>query len=279
MPPTSSTTTTPTTPTTGSSPTAPTSPATHGSAPERHLPLTGVANFRDLGGYPVADGRTTRWRTMFRADGLGQLTADDVTILRDLELRTVLDLRTPVELDERGRYPVESHPVRFHHVSLIDRTWDVEQARAEDLPPAEFLHRQYTAMLAESGDRFAAALTLLADRDAVPAVFHCAAGKDRTGLLAMLVLGSLGVDRATIVADYALTAVAMSAILERAADDPDKAARLAEVPRTFFSAEPDGMDRTVADLERDHGSIRDYVRWIGVDDEAVEHLEHLLLEG
>lgn len=245
--------------------------------PTRYVPLDGVANFRDLGGYPTGDGRTTRWRTLFRADGLGRLTDADVATLRPLGLRTVVDLRTPDELDTHGRFPVDDHPVRFHHLSVMDRTWDVDAARVDDLPPAEFLHRQYTTMLGENGDRFASAIALLADADAAPAVFHCTAGKDRTGLLAALVLGAIGVDRDTIVADYALTAMAMDRILSTLAGDPDRAAVLAAVPATFFSAEPAGMGRTLDDIERDHGTVRDYVRWLGVSDDTIAHLEHLLV--
>lgn len=214
---------------------------------------------------------------MFRADGLSQLTADDLDALRPVGLRTVVDLRTATELEERGRFPVEHHPVRFHHLSVMDETWDIDQARVEDLPPAEFLHRQYSKMLADSGDRFAAALTVLADTDGVPAVFHCAAGKDRTGLLAALVLGAVGVGRDTIVEDYALTQAAMEHLLSVAAADPEKSARLAGIPATFFSAEPEGMARTLDDIERRHGTVRDYVRFIGVADDVVEHLEHVFV--
>lgn len=192
-------------------------------------------------------------------------------------MRTVVDLRTHEELDERGRFPVDDHPVRYHHLSVLDRTWDVEAALADDLPPAEFLHRRYTTMLTENGDRFAAALSLLADAEGVPAVFHCTAGKDRTGLLAALVLGAVGVDRATIVSDYALTAAAMEHVLARLAEDPERAALLESVPPAFFSAEPAGMSRTLDDIEREHGTVRDYVRWLGVADDALAHLEHLLV--
>lgn len=249
------------------------------TSPDRHVALDGVHNFRDLGGYAARDGRTTKWRTMYRADGLGQLTDADVERLRPLDLRTVVDLRTQQEMDERGRFPVEAHPIAFHHVSLIDTTWDIEEARRQALPAADFLHQAYSTMLADSGERFAGAITILADADAVPAVFHCAAGKDRTGLLAALVLGSLGVDTATIVEDYALTQMSMDQVLARASADPARAAEIAEVPATFFSADPLGMERLLADIERQHVSVRNYVRWLGVDDAALRQLDALLLDG
>jgi protein-tyrosine phosphatase len=246
------------------------------TSPTRHVALDGVTNFRDLGGYPARDGHTTRWRTLFRADGLGQLTDADLERLRPLELKTVVDLRTQSELDERGRFPVDAHPVAFHHLSLIDTTWDLEEARRQDLPAPDFLHQAYSTMLADAGDRFARAITILADADAVPAVFHCHAGKDRTGLLAALVLGALGVATSVIVEDYALTKISMDQVLARA--DADEAARLADAPVTFFSADPLGMERVLHDIERDHTTVRDYVRWLGVDDDALARLDAHLLD-
>src|SRR3954451_1702516 len=90
----------------------------------RHVALESAFNFRDLGGYPAGEGRRTRWRTLFRSDGLHRLTPADVEILRGLGLRTVIDLRTGDELEERGRFPVDAHPVGYHHLSLMDVIWD-----------------------------------------------------------------------------------------------------------------------------------------------------------
>src|SRR5258705_11188575 len=91
--------------------------------PDRLVALEAVHNFRDLGGYTTADGRTTLWRTVYRADGLYRLTPADVVALEPLGLRTVIDLRSVPELDERGRFPVEVHPVAFHHLPIVDKTW------------------------------------------------------------------------------------------------------------------------------------------------------------
>jgi protein-tyrosine phosphatase len=248
------------------------------AAPTRNLTLDGVFNFRDLGGYPTADGRSVRWRTVFRADGLGRLTADDLEVLRPIGLRAVVDLRTERELDERGRFPYETYPVTFHHLSVIDSTWDREAAFRENLPATEFLHRAYRSILDEGGPRFGTALGVLADADALPAVFHCAAGKDRTGLLAALLLGSLGVDHDHIVEDYALTQATMDRFLAVAAtEDPEAARAIADTPATFFMADPAAMALVLADLERDHGSIPAYVRTLGVSDDQLAHLRELLL--
>lgn len=252
-------------------------PTTIDDLPPRQVELRSVFNFRDLGGYRTVDGRSTRWRVLFRADGLDKLTDDDLETIRTISLRTVVDLRTQTELDARGRFPVEAHPVIFHHLSVLDRTWDREAALVENLPPHEFLHRAYLAMLDEGAERFAAAFAILADHDALPAVFHCAAGKDRTGLLAALVLGALGVERRAIVDDYALTEATMSRFLAIARHDPERAAMIDATPPSFLTADPLAMQLVLDDLEREHGSVRRYVRAIGVDDDVLATLDELLL--
>ena len=247
--------------------------------PTRALALDGVFNFRDLGGWPTTDGRTVRWRRIFRADGLGQLTPDDLDILRPIGLRTVVDLRTAREVDVRGRFPADTYPVTYHHLPVIDSTWDRAQALRENLPSTEFLHLAYRQILAEGAPRYAAALTVLAGDDALPAVFHCAAGKDRTGLMAALLLGAIGVTHEAIVEDYALTQVIMERFLARtAAEDPAVARSIAETPASFFLADPVAMSLVLDDLERDHGSVAGYVRSIGVTDDVVQRLGGHLLE-
>jgi protein-tyrosine phosphatase len=245
--------------------------------PSRSVALTGVFNFRDLGGYGAADGRTIRWHTLFRADGLDRLTPADVEVLRPFGLRTVVDLRMAHELDERGHFPVHTYPVTFHNLSVMDRSWDREQAAASPQAPAEFLHERYTEMLLEAGPRYAEALRLLAATDAMPAVFHCAAGKDRTGLLAMLVLGALGVAHDDIVEDYALSSTTFESFRTAAANDPAVAEGLAQIPQIMFAADPMAMSMVLGDIESAHGSVREYVRTLGVDDAALAELERQLL--
>ncbi|HVE17886.1 MAG TPA: tyrosine-protein phosphatase [Ilumatobacteraceae bacterium] len=247
------------------------------SAPERLVSLEAVHNFRDLGGYATADGRTTLWRTLYRADGLYRLTPADVVALEPLGLNTVIDLRSVPELDERGRFPVDAHPVVFHHLPIVDKTWAQgdapEYERDED-----FLIWAYQDMLAVGAPRFAKAFEVLAGPDALPAVFHCAAGKDRTGLLAALLLGSLGVSHADIVADYALTVAGMARFREWAAREwPEWTERMASIPPAYTAALPEAMSHILDELCEQHGTIRDYVRSIGVTDHTLAALESVLL--
>jgi protein-tyrosine phosphatase len=249
-----------------------------GDDPRRLVRLDAVHNFRDMGGYPTLDGRTTQWRKLYRADGLYRLTDSDLDVVRGLGLRTVIDLRTHAELDERGTFPREHHPVQFHHVPVIDSTWTAAQGEhATDA--ADFLEGAYLAMLEEGERRLAEAVVLLAEQDALPAVFHCAAGKDRTGMLAMTVLGCLDVLDEYIVADYALTEAGMQRMRDWSAREfPELHARIMEGPAVFSAAVPEAMMRMIGHVRQRHGSIRDFAMAMGVPPEAVERLRAELTE-
>ena len=248
-----------------------------GNDPRRLIRLDAVHNFRDLGGYPTDDGRTTRWRRLFRADGLHRLTGADLEQVRDLGLHTVIDLRTAAELAERGTFPQVAHPVEFHHVPVLDSTWQHDD-RPDGEGAADFLEWAYLDMLRHGPGRFAQAIEQLSVPEALPAVFHCAAGKDRTGVLAMLVLGALGVQHEYIVADYGLTAGGMQRMRAWAQHEtPELWARMVETPTMFLAALPEAMGRVIETICAD-GSIRDYVLSIGVTPEALQRLDDHLLE-
>jgi protein-tyrosine phosphatase len=161
--------------------------------PRRRIELAGAFNFRDVGGYPVAGGGSVRWRTLFRSDALHRLDPAGVAAVTGLGLRTVIDLRTQVEVD-LGPSPVAG---RVTHISVL----------AGDLQglPLE-LGALYRYFVDECGEQIAAAISELCDSEALPALVHCTAGKDRTGVVIALILAVLGVPDEVIAADYALSA-------------------------------------------------------------------------
>jgi protein-tyrosine phosphatase len=248
--------------------------------PRRLIGLEAVHNFRDLGGYPTAGGRTTKWRTLFRSDGLYRLRgADDMSRVMQLGLKSVIDLRTEREQREQGIFPIDDIEVTFHHLSIVDVTWsDTETPEFDD--EVEFLVWGYRDMLEIGSSRFADAMHVLAQTDSLPAVFHCAAGKDRTGVLAALLLSSLGVEDAHICADYGLTQDAMRrSIAWSKVHRPELAERYATIPKAYLAADPRAMQIILTELAQQHGSVRNYVREIGVADATVEALGNLLLES
>lgn len=249
------------------------------AVPDRLLTLEAVHNFRDLGGYTSADGRVTRWHTLYRADGLHRVSPADVSTLRALGLRTVIDLRTDKEVRDRGTFPVDAYPVTFHHLPVIDVTWDADSAGHDPDDPSAFLFHQYESLLDYGEPLFAKAFHILGVPGALPAVFHCAVGKDRTGILAALLLASLGVPHAVVAEDYGLSRPAVERIRQWAeVHHPELAATWRGVPAHHMAAEPAAMSRLLAMLAQRHGSVRDYVVSIGVSNALLAHLEAALLD-
>jgi protein-tyrosine phosphatase len=240
---------------------------------ERLIALEGAVNFRDLGGYATLDGRRTRWRVLFRADGLSELSQTDFSVMRDLGIRTVVDLRSGHEV-EQSRFDVEAHPVAFHHFPFIDQLPDVEQW---DQRPG-LLGAQYIEMLDDAAPQIIRALQVLTAPDSRPAVFHCTAGKDRTGLLSALVLSLLGVPEETVVADYALSGEAMERLRDKLiVKYPDSRDTITDIDEVF-SANPANMVNLFAYLRERYGSVSEYAVTVGVPDAVVARLREELLE-
>ena len=129
--------------------------------PQRKLTLSGCVNFRDLGGYPGADGRSIRWRRLFRADGLTRLDEDDCAQLADLGLATVIDLRTKGEVEERGRFPEDAFEVEYHHLPLTDVLPPTEDLSRYDEPA--FVTSRYQQLFSEGSSSLARAVRVLAE--------------------------------------------------------------------------------------------------------------------
>jgi hypothetical protein len=243
--------------------------------------LAGAYNFRDLGGYATADGRTTRWGTLFRSDTLHELTAGDVGLLAELGLVTILDLRTSVEVEATGRGPLAATPVEYRHLSVLPETGaggSDGEAVAAPAPAGDDLAERYLWYLDGGQAALAEAIDLLAEPDRLPAVFHCAAGKDRTGVLAALVLDLVGVEREVIVADYVLTAERMPLIMERYAKDPAFAERLARTPASRFAVVADTMERFLDGLDLRFGGARGWALHAGVPAATLDRLAGLLVD-
>jgi protein-tyrosine phosphatase len=240
----------------------------------RHIALEGAVNFRDLGGYRAAGDATTRWRVLFRADGLGELTEGDLDVVRALGIRTVIDLRSTDEL-ARSRFDMEAHPVDFHHLPLIGRLPDAQQFERRP----GFLGTQYLEMVDLAGEQILAALAVLARPESLPAIVHCTAGKDRTGVLCALVLSLVGVDERTVVEDYAISAHAMellrARLFERHPELEDAFGEIDEV----FSADPAQMEHLLDHLRVQYGSVQSYVASLGAPPDLVDGLRAGLLES
>ncbi len=240
---------------------------------ERRILVDGCHNFRDLGGYPTADGGALRWRQLFRADGLHSLTPRGIAMLREeLSLGDIVDLRSSHELELDGRGPLADEPIRFHHLPLFDGATGDQRER----PVGANLADLYFGMIEFAREPLARVITTLARTDS-PAVFHCAAGKDRTGVVSALLLSLLGVRDEIIVADYAASREALDAIVARLMSSEGYKEMLAELPPDTMHADPETMDGFLARVGEKYGSMVEYARDIGIVEEDIARLRERLV--
>ncbi|MEV5509966.1 tyrosine-protein phosphatase [Streptomyces orinoci] len=239
----------------------------------RHIAFDRLHNFRDLGGYRTADGRSLRWRRLYRSDSLGKLQGQDLSRFQALGIRTVIDLRYPWEISARGAVPVRDG-LDYHNLSIEHRPYD--QAEIDPaLDPWRYLADRYAEVASDGAKEIRAALELIADPDSGPLVFHCASGKDRTGLIAALVLSLLDVPEDDIAADFALTELATERLLaDWQAANPGRTMRWPGYGRA-----PEQVIRLfLADLAAAHGSVHGYATEVlGVDHELTGRLRESLL--
>ncbi|KKB12263.1 protein tyrosine phosphatase [Devosia geojensis] len=237
----------------------------------RHLPVKGTFNIRDLGGYATAAGET-RWRRVLRADGLHRIDAEGMAALIAEGVTTIIDLRHPGEVASHPN-PFSINPVvAYHNVPLF------EQLSPTPREGIDVLLELYRQALTHRQDAVARVLTIIAEAPPQGAVlFHCTAGKDRTGIVSALLLAVAGVEAALIVEDYALTGALIAPMIEEIV--ADAAARGADVEafRPLLAADPATMAATIAHLEETYGSATAYLERIGLSADTIERLRNRLL--
>jgi protein-tyrosine phosphatase len=240
----------------------------------RHIECDGAFNIRDLGGYVSDDGRAERWCTLYRADGLHRIPLVGLDRTRALAWRTVLDLRT---MGERELATYCDGGVEVVHLPLLRQTWE-RFTLTNDTEPVSFLVERYLEMLVEGAASIAASIDILSSRSRLPAVFHCSAGKDRTGVLASIVLAVLGVRDEDIAMDYHLSASAMANLVDWVvATHPQLADHMAQQPPAMPACRPEAMLELLDRIRARYGSVDGYLGRVGVSDDTIERLRSNLL--
>jgi len=233
----------------------------------RALEFPDLLNARDLGGYPTTDGAHTRWRSLLRADDLSQLNAAGLAALADYGVRTVLDLRWP---EEATRYPSPlpgALPgVRYTRISLLTHTEDEWRLRSRDA--AKELWK--CAVLEHVRHELHHVLSFIAAAPPEPLLFHCVAGKDRTGLIAALLLALADVTPAAIAHDYSASSENLrEGYLRRYANtEPQRVLDALRCPE-------EGAYNMLAFLDRS-GGVRTYLAQIGLRQDEIERLRERL---
>ena len=210
---------------------------------------------------------------MFRSDTLHELTAADLEVLRQVGLAGVIDLRTTAEVERTGRGPLAEEPIRYLHASVLQDEGDESHGAPTGEDPSE----RYLWYLDAGRPALVAALGMVADPGSHPLVFHCAAGKDRTGVLAALVLDILGVRSDVIVEDYTLTATRIELIRARLRRDPLYGEQIDRIPASRLSVQASTMEQFLAALHERHGGAREWARAAGVATTTLDRMPDLLL--
>ncbi|MGI9613249.1 MAG: tyrosine-protein phosphatase [Acidimicrobiales bacterium] len=235
-----------------------------------NLTIDGVFNLRHLGGFSTPGGSHTGSDLVFRSDGLHRATEADQQKLVDLGVRRVIDLRTIGELDREGRF---EHPdAGYDHVPIIEEIGEL--VAAIDAGVDDLLGHHYLHMIEHNSEAFADAVERIADalEHEQPVVFHCTAGKDRTGVLTALILGALEVDDESIAEDYARSSEAMTRMVEwyrrtSSMSPQEKMAQMGMDPSlasAMMKAERSTMLDFLAEMRNRYGTIENYLATEGV---------------
>jgi protein-tyrosine phosphatase len=255
------------------------------SDPRRHISLSGAYNVRDLGGYATADGRRVRWGRVYRGGALNVATSNDIANLIGRGLRVICDFRSGPERASAPNLWAAKHGIEMWGLADSDTVGDsrdllegsvstVEQTRA-------LMIRTYERIPFDHGPSYAAAFSRIA-RGKLPLLFHCSAGKDRSGVAAGLLLTMLGVARDDILADYLLSARVQERIEQCFVADPrhEKAVRnSARAWAPLMESDPRYLDAMFRAVEVRCGSARAYFETnLGIDATAMASLRREMLE-
>lgn len=254
---------------------------------ERILQIKGVPNFRDIGGYRTNDGRRVRWGQVYRSGTLYRLTEDDMRYLEQLQVRLICDLRTNDEMtSEPDRVPEGVHYVQLPVHSQRSRNDSSRQLRALLINPphlGKLMLEAYTqTMMDANAQSIGGALRGLANSENLPAVIHCTAGKDRTGITIALLLLVLGVPEEVVIADYSLSNLYYEAVREVVKELVRPLMRLGVTMDDMYPlliANPETLRAALVYLREKYGSAEAYLRdKAGLSEDEIRQLKANLLE-
>ena len=240
------------------------------------IPLEGAYNFRDLGGLQAAGGRRIRRGQVFRSDRLTNLTPSDAELLEAFTIGRIFDLRSDLELSHHGAGDFAGGGDRHRHRPLVAISLSITDSRIEW--DKVDLQSRYLEMLQEGAPVIREILEHLAAEDASPTVFHCTGGKDRTGVVAAVLLRALGVADEVIVEDYAISERYLEPFVEATRAMMEREGFDSELVLYLCGSPAERMRKMLADMDARWGSVDAYLEWTGMSRSTVEDLRSRLLE-
>jgi len=236
---------------------------------ERHLPMTGGYNFRDLGGLKNKDGKYVKWGKIFRSDDLHNLTDGDLSYLSGIPLISIVDFRSEKEMeaapDKNPASVKKNYPFSISPGNLMAAV-NFDDFSTEQMDSAMMNMNELLVSDPECVSKYKQFFELLQDENSVPLMFHCSAGKDRTGMAAALVLFALGVDEETILEDYLSSNIYLSG---------KYANYIAENPnlKPLFEVKPEFLMAGINKIKKDYETPENYLeKVLGVDIQKMKQM-------
>ncbi len=243
---------------------------------DRRMHWDGCINARDLGGFMTRDGKRTRRGALVRMENPGHLTEEGLQAMLAHAVFTVIDLRYPMEITRNSQLAdavkdLEDAPL-IVGIPLLEEATQPE----DDAVFARSRDEWHMHVLDNRGDAMATVLRTIADAEPGAVAFHCAAGKDRTGIVAALLLDLVGVSRDEIVADYALSEHWLLPRTEEWLTHMDAAQRVNV--HGLMATPPEYMWFALNHVDARHGGVENYLRTIGLADVEIAALRERMIE-
>lgn len=227
------------------------------------LPLANSLNTRDLGGYAAKEGSVTKFGVFLRSDDISELTEGDKSFLYDYGVRMVIDLRSDDEIEQNPGLLCLDERFSFHHVPILPNNY---ADNMKGLLDNYFLGDLYSAILDKGQERICKIFKLMASQDTGAVLFHCTLGKDRTGVVAALILLLAGVEQIDVIANYEVTNTYVKSIFDKVrAFAPD-------IPPALFESRSEYINVMLQYLTSNYQSIENFMLKIGVTDEEINKI-------
>ena len=237
--------------------------------------LRGLVNLRDVGGLPTADGAVTLPGRLFRSEALVELDREDARwLIREARLGAVVDLRSASETISEGRGVLTEFPLIYVNVPIDPAS--ITLVREPDAQDGDLTASVYIGLLDQPGGMLAHAVKVLGTVLEQPTLVHCAAGKDRTGIVIALALSIAGVEREAIVADYLRSEVNNERVNEMLRRSPRYSVHMTKVDAEFYEVHERAIRRFLDHLDSVHGGVREWARTRGIPEATLDRIaDHL----
>ena len=250
---------------------------------ERHIDVSGGYNIRDIGGYKTNDGGTVKWRKLFRAGLLARIDMSQPELMKSLSLRSICDFRTMAEQEASPDRWYELEKLRRFSFPIGEGRVDkLEQMKATDLMEGEghHLYKANRSYVTKEAQQYRDYFKMILDESNYPILYHCTAGKDRTGFATFLLLSALGVDREMIVEDYLLTNVYLKSFVETVVGGIATNLGIEErLVRTIFMAKREYLAGALRPIEERFGTVEAYLeKELQVGPSQISMLKEILVD-